>query len=292
MKKRKINKTKVQAKKSISASTIQHLRALSDQIGEIIPATSFRKGGFCFRSIAKQYGCQKYLLLKDSKKETIFGFLAGVYKYHPRIFYKIFRENIAQGIERRHKAGNPVLLKEIEEMNDTLKILGINLGKEMKALNLPKERPTIVPPPHEFKQMIDKLALHPFLQPDCFGLFKDGHINDSVRKALEKYEVYIQRKSTSGAIGADLMSKAFNEKDPLIKIADIETERGKGLQMGFRFISMGAMSFWRNFCSHGDEAQMPHQDAIAVLSTVSHLLYYVDNNSKDIKLSEQEIVTQ
>ena len=41
---------------------------------------------------------------------------------------------------------------------------------------------------------------------------------------------------------------------------------------------MGAMEFWRNLYSHGDEEQMPHQDAIAVLAAVSHFLNYVDKS--------------
>src|SRR5438876_1513404 len=112
--------------------------------------------------------------------------------------------------------------------------------------------------------------------PDCQKLFKDGHINESVRKALEKYESYVQQKSALTKIGTDLMANAFNESSPAVKIADVSADRGKGLQMGFKFISMGAMSFWRNLCSHGDEDQMPHQDAIAVLATVSHLLHSID----------------
>ena len=69
----------------------------------------------------------------------------------------------------------------------------------------------------------------------------------------------------------------FNENTPLVKIGDVATNRGKGLQMGFKFVSMGAMSFWRSLCSrnHGDEGQ-PHQDAKAVLATVSHLLQTID----------------
>jgi hypothetical protein len=66
------------------------------------------------------------------------------------LFYKLFRENIAQGIERRHKRGNPVLEREIVAMDQTLRALDVNLSNEFKALNLPKERPKIVPPPAAF----------------------------------------------------------------------------------------------------------------------------------------------
>jgi uncharacterized protein (TIGR02391 family) len=262
-------------RRQLSAVSIQNLRTLAGQIGEVIPATSFRKTGFCFQTIAKKLGFQKNWP-SGTKKEAIFGFLKSVYRDHPKVFYKLFRENIAQGIERRHKMGNPVLESEMLEIDKTLRALEVNLSKEFRALNLPKERPKIVPPPAAFQRMIDEMGLHPYLQPECLKLFKDGHLNESVRKALEKYEHYIQKKSGVSKIGTNLMASAFNETSPLISIADITTPRGRGLQDGFKFLSMGAMEFWRNFCSHGDEEQLPHQDAIAILATVSHLFFQVD----------------
>ncbi len=174
--------------------------------------------------------------------------------------------------------GNPVLEAEILAMDGTLRALDVNLSREFKALNLPKERPRIVPPPAAFQRMVDELGLHPNLLPECPKLFKDGHINESVRKALEKYEIYIQRKSGQTKIGSNLMAAAFSESAPLIQIADVTTPRGKGLQDGFKFLSMGAMEFWRNFCSHGDEDQLAHHDAIAVLAVVSHLFFRVDGS--------------
>jgi len=263
-------------KKKLSAAAIQNLRTLAEEIGNIIPATSFRKGAFCFQSIAKKVGHQKDWPTHGPKKEEIFGFLKVLYRSHPKTFYRVFRENIAQGIERRHRAGDPVLQAEILQLDATLNKLKVNLSKEFKELHLPVERPSIVPPPFVFQKIVEELGLHPYLQPDCQKLFKDGHINESVRKALEKYETYVQQKSALTRIGTDLMANAFNENGPAVKIADVNSDRGKGLQMGFKFISMGAMSFWRNMCSHGDEDQMPHQDAVAVLATVSHMLYIID----------------
>jgi len=262
-------------KRTMSAVAIQQLRTLAGQIGEVIPATSFRKSGFCFQTIAAGLGL-KSSWRAGTKKEAIFDFLKSVYRDHPRMFYRIFRENIAQGIERRHKMGSPVLEPEILSLDRTLRALDVNLTKEFRALNLPKERPKIVPPPSAFQRMVDELGLHPLLQPDCGRLFKDGHINESARKALEKYEVYVQQKSGEHKIGIQLMATAFSETAPLIKVADTSCPRGKGLQDGFKFLSMGAMEFWRNLFSHGDEDQIGHHHAIAILATVSHLLHSID----------------
>lgn len=268
-------------KKRLSAPVIQDLRILADQIGRIIPATSPNKrGGFCFKAIAQTLGLSKYWpKAEHSKKESIYEFLSKVYQNHSRLIYRVFRDNLARGIERRQKIGDPVLQTEIIDLDKTLLKLGINISTEIKALNLPSERPRIVPPPFTFQKMIDDLALHPVLQPECVSLFKNGHVNESVRKALEKYEAHIQRKAGLSNIGTDLMAHAFNEKVPKVAIADVSTKRGSGLQEGFKFLSMGSMSFWRNFCSHGDAEQVGHHDAIAVLAVISHLINYIDTDN-------------
>lgn len=67
--KRKIQrKTKNATAKKLSASNIQDLRELSEKIGNIIPATSFNKGGFCFAVLAKKYKIQKYWNGSGAKK--------------------------------------------------------------------------------------------------------------------------------------------------------------------------------------------------------------------------------
>ena len=112
--------------------------------------------------------------------------------------------------------------------------------------------------------------------PECINLFKNGHVNEAVRKALEKYEVYVQKKSSLQTIGADLMGTAFSEKRPFVRIVDTSTKRGIALQDGFKLLSMGVMGFWRNYLSHGDEKQIPHQHAIAILGVVSHMMSIID----------------
>src|ERR1700756_5160342 len=123
MKKKKVTarRSRRPAKKQISAAAIQNLRTLAEQIGNIVPATSFRKGAFCFQSIAKKVGHQKDWPTHGPKKEVIFGFLKALYRSHTKTFYRVFRENIAQGIERRHRAGDPVLQAEILQLDATLK---------------------------------------------------------------------------------------------------------------------------------------------------------------------------
>jgi len=278
-KKTKARKKPAPRGKTISARAIQDLRTLAEQIGEIIPAGTWPANGFSFKKIATDYGLGKYWpdgKKSPNRKEQIFSFLKEVFRRHPVIFRKIFRENLARGIERRRNSGKPVLEAEILEMSGTLVSLGVNMETEIRALKLPKDRPSIVPPPKEFKTMIDRSGLHPSLLPNCVDLFKDGYLNESVRKALEKYEVYVQKKSSLQQIGTDLMANAFSEQKPYVQVAD-SSKRGTNLQAGFKFLSMGTMGFWRNFLSHGDEKQISHQDALAILGVISHMMNVIDN---------------
>lgn len=292
-KKTKAKKNPAPRGKTISARAIQDLRTLAGQIGEIIPATVFPSTGFCFKKIASEAGMGKYWPSPKkgtNKKEVIFLFLKEVYRRHPIVFKKLFRENFARGIERRRNSGKPVLEAEIMTLSATLKSLSVDLESEIKDLKLPKDRPVIVPPPQEFKKMIDHIGLHPFLLPDCTNLFKDGYLNESVRKALEKYEVYVQKKSSLQTIGTDLMGTAFSEKSPYIRIIATTNKRGAGLQDGFKFLSMGTMGFWRNHLSHGDEQQLPHQDALAILGIISHMMNVIDSAPADSTIALNEAV--
>jgi uncharacterized protein (TIGR02391 family) len=114
--------------------------------------------------------------------------------------------------------------------------------------------------------------------PDCKQLFIEGHINESVRKALEKFEKTIQQLSLiTDKIGPDLMAMAFSETDPKIRLNDLSTKAEVNEQIGFKLIAMGMMHWWRNNLSHGDEKQMEHHDALGRLIVVSNFFHRLDN---------------
>lgn len=278
----KIKKKKMSKRQGVtlSAKGIQDLRTLATLLSQIIPATSFPAKAFCFRKIAvdnhfKQYWPKQ----KDiNAAEAIYVFLMKMYKNHKKTLYRILREAVPAGIEKRLRAGKPVLAEELDKITQILLRLNINLTREFKALNLPKEMPNIVPPIPYLKKIPVELGVHPFLLPDCLDLYNNGHANEAVRKALEKYEVYVQKKSGSDKQGNELMSDAFNQDTPKIEISDIQNKRGKGLQDGFKLLSMGMMGFWRNYLSHGDEKQLPPKHALTVILLVSHVLHVIDGD--------------
>ena len=187
------------------------------------------------------------------------------------------REILPIAIEKRHAKGDPVLEAEALELSDRLSALGINLVSEIAAMNLPKERPKTVPPPIAIQKILDTFMLHPSLMPDCKTMFNNGHINESVRKALERFEKTVQDLSSlHNKLGPDLMALAFSEQDPKIKVSHMSTPQETNKQIGFKFTTMGIMHWWRNNLSHGDEAQLPHHDALGRLIMVSNLFHELD----------------
>ena len=213
----------------------------------------------------------------NNKKEAFVYFLNNVISKRPRMLKKMLREILPRAIEKRHREGNPVLEVEINNLSNQLFELKIDLRKEIKDLKLPKERPKIVPPPIVSQKILENFSLYPILLPDCQKMFNDGHINESVRKSLERFEKKVQQMSAlNNKYGADLMANAFCEDNPRICLNDLKSQDDINEQSGYKFISMGIMKWWRNNLSHGDEPQMPHQEAVGRLILVSNLLARLD----------------
>lgn len=275
--KKKIIKKKIAKRVTVTAPQAQAIRALAEQLGKLISLSGFRSS-FSLTTVAKERGLGRYLSGKTAnKKEAFYEFLRNLYCQKPRTIKILVREILPKAIEKRHEKGDPVLEAEALELSARLKALGIDLESEIVAMNLPKERPKTVPPPIAIQKILDVYILHPSLLPDCKKMFIEGHINESVRKALERFEKTIQDlTSTHDKVGPDLMATVFNEQNPKIKFNNLVTQQEKNKQIGFKLTTMGLMHWWRNNLSHGDEEQLPHHDAIGRLITVSNLFNEID----------------
>lgn len=261
---------------------VQNIREASDSLGNMIPATSQFGVGLSFTTIAKEYRLNKFLPKNNNKKDKISGFLKNlIQKNKTRTLKKIISEKLPLAIEKRYKNGNPILFAEANNLAIRLKLIGVDLVKEINDLSLPIDRPRIIPPTQNIKDALKSISLHQLLLPDCEKLFNEGNLNESVRKSLEKLENYVKLKTGFTTMGTDLMATAFNQDAPKIKLNNIawDEKRQKGLQDGFKLLNMGLMGFWRNLLSHGDEQQVTHQDAISILGTVSSILHLIDVNT-------------
>lgn len=276
MKKKKTKK--VTKRPTVSAPQAQNLRALAEQLGKLIPLAGYRSS-FSLTTVAKDKGLSSLMPQKTAvKKEVFYEFLRNLYLSKPRTIKILVREILPRAIEKRHEKGEPVLEAEALELSSKLTALGVDLHSEILALKLPKERPRVVPPPIGIQKILESYVLHPSLLPDCKTMFTSGHINESVRKALERFEKTVQDLSgLHHKQGADLMGLAFSEQSPKIKFNNLSTPQEINKQVGFKFVCMGIMSWWRNNLSHGDEIQLPHHDALGRLIQISNLFHELEN---------------
>lgn len=281
MKKRPKKKAKAKKKAAkrvtVTAPQAQAIRNLAEQMGKLIALEGYRSS-FSLTTLAKKRGLSKYLPKKSqNKKEAFFEFLKSLYCHKPRTIKILVREILPIAIEKRHAKGDPILEAEALELADRLEALGIDQKAEIVAMNLPKERPKTVPPPIAIQKILDTFPLHPALLPDCKTMFVNGHINESVRKALERFEKMVQDVSgMPGRQGPDLMATVFSDQEPKIKFNALATPQEVNKQVGFKFMCMGIMHWWRNNLSHGDEQQLSHLDALGRLILVSNLFHELD----------------
>lgn len=269
--------TKKPAKRvTVTAPQAQAIRAVAEQLGKLISLSGFRSS-FSLSTIAKERGLSKYLPKSANKKEAFYEFLRNLYREKPRTIKILVREILPKAIEKRHEKGDPVLADEALELIKRLGAINVDLEDEILDLNLPTERPKTVPPPIAIQKILDSYGLHPKLLPDCKKMFNDGHINESVRKASERFEKTIQDlASAHDKQGPELMAYVFNESNPIIKFNNLATPQERNKQLGFKFIAMGLMHWWRNNLSHGDEDQLPHHDALGRLIMLSNLFFEID----------------
>ena len=260
----------------------QVVRELADMLGKLIPATS--QGDFCLQKIAKDRRLGKYfdVKLKSKKKQFIF-FISKVNGAHPRMFKDLIRDILAESVEKRRAKGDPILRPEADKLKNILLELDIDLKSQIDELDLPITRPKITPPPVVISQSLERIGIHPLLLDKVLILFKDGHMNESVRKAGEIFEAHITKWSgVRGKYGRDLMAEVFNKDKPVIDISNYHTgviTNPMDEKEGFMLIAMGIMQWCKNIVGHGDADQISPSDAASRIILISHLLEVVDISS-------------
>ena len=259
----------------ITSSRRKHIVELAELIAEIVPATARGKTSFCVYNIAVAKKHKKLWKEKSNKKKTIAAYFENVFRQFDRLPKKLVIELVEGGVKWSAKRGKAVSDEQIDAIIASLSALGFNAKKELKAINRPTPS-QVVKPTLDLQAKIDQLDLHPALHGDCIQLFKDGHLNDAVRKSLERFEKKIQDHLGDNDVGKSLMGKAFNHQNGSIRINDGTSGNDQSEQEGFMHLTMGAMAGMRNIYSHGDVDTISPMDAFERLCFVSLLFKRVD----------------
>jgi uncharacterized protein (TIGR02391 family) len=109
------------------------------------------------------------------------------------------------------------------------------------------------------------------------ALFRDGHFNEAVRKAGERFEEAVRDRSGLGEHGVCLMGKAFGQKGTLI-VRGMKPENEDDFQEGMKFLGMGMMAALRNVFSHGDEERRSPEECYETLLFINWLFRMLEES--------------
>lgn len=271
----KKTKTVKQPALRITRKRREVIEQLADGLAVLAPATS-QFNGFCVRKVAEEHGLKKSWKSGGNKRTMIARFLEDVFRQYPRKPKTVVMAIVRGGLDWRARKGEATTREELEAVAAPMETLGFDIRKNLKKIKLP-EPSRVCAPAQDKINLLERLDLHDSLTDDCFEMFRDGHFNEAIRKALERFEKRIQTViNDHSTIGKSLMGKAFNRDAPLIPINVGKTGNDLSEQEGFMHLTMGAMAGMRNLYSHGDVDQMSANDAIERLGFVSLLFKRVD----------------
>ena len=123
--------------------------------------------------------------------------------------------------------------------------------------------------------------MHPMISEVSKSLYLDGHYAEASLKAFvainqRMKEIHkIQCPQEDELDGVALMNTMFSDKNPKIEICSRDTETGKNIHMGTRFMLAGAMSALRNPQAH-EIIKLSPDDAIRRLMFASMLMFKID----------------
>jgi len=119
--------------------------------------------------------------------------------------------------------------------------------------------------------------LHDKVREVSLSLFNSEHYDESARAALQHFEAVVQELvGRPKDAGQALMSIAFREQNPLLRISPMQSLTDVDEQQGMMFLSMGAMTGIRNPLSHGPKKNLSPEEAMEILSFVSYLFRKID----------------
>lgn len=102
------------------------------------------------------------------------------------------------------------------------------------------------------------------------GLFQDGHYDDAVRKASQRFVNRVQKLAARPDLdGVGLMNHSFSEDSPLLGFNSRETLIERDEHNGYRFLAVGLTQAVRNVVTHHDNYGLDMVAALEWLAFIS-----------------------
>jgi len=163
-------------------------------------------------------------------------------------------------------------------LSEVLNDLDIDMRKELAEIDLDVDLPPITVAPDELIRRLEQYDLHDALRPEPLQLFRDGHFNEAVRRASERFETVVRDQSDElhHRSGRALMAQAFRPDGGALSLSGVEAQNERDFQEGYQFLTMGMMAAIRNVFSHGDEERRPPEECFEMLMFLNWLFGRLD----------------
>ena len=116
-------------------------------------------------------------------------------------------------------------------------------------------------------------------------LFRDGHLQEAVRKAAERYINRVAERADHPDVadrqGKSLIDRAFSEKDPILAFSSETpaewTRMERDEHNGHRFLGVGLTLAVRNVMTHADDRGLTPTEALEWLAFISAMHRRLDD---------------
>jgi uncharacterized protein (TIGR02391 family) len=124
--------------------------------------------------------------------------------------------------------------------------------------------------------------VHPQIRELAQARFEAGHFADAVEASFKEINTRVKdvvlARGEGEIDGASLMNRAFSPKNPIIALADLQTESGRNIQQGYMQIFAGAMIGIRNPKAHAN-LPLERLRCVHLIFLASLLMHKLDESS-------------
>ena len=103
-----------------------------------------------------------------------------------------------------------------------------------------------------------------------------GHLEVAIFEAFKAVTNRVKTMTGLDLDGSTLIGQAFSESHPAIVLDDLDTDTGRNVQAGYRFLFMGAVRAIRNPDAHEQFKELDAAEALEMLAFASMLMRRLD----------------
>ena len=240
-----------------------------------LPLSAKSDKAVTFSSIFANSRIEDYLKGPDNKRQALQKGFENLLRYHERLPWTIIRKIVPAAIVYRKYIRDPLKQVEVDNLAQCLLNLGIDMREEFNRLKIDETLPRITVPPERLLKQLRNHDLDPSISAEPLELFRDGHYNEAVRRACEKFEAKVQKLSSLlDKCGRALMGQVFSTITH-IDTTGIEDCNKQDFIDGYKHLAMGAMAAIRNVFSHGDQERRSPEECYEMLLFLNWMFRFV-----------------